>query len=65
MAAFISNSNSLYLCESLDGCPEGGKNAACVELNDEWSEEEKTLHLISKGFCIQNALAEYIENRRV
>ena len=41
------------------------KNAACVELNDEWSEEEKTDQLLSKGYCIPNALAEYIENRRV
>ena len=41
------------------------KNAACVELNDEWSEEEKTLHLISRGYCIQNASAEYITESRV
>ena len=41
------------------------KNAACVELNDEWSEAEKTEELIRKGFCILNAVAEYIDNRRV
>ena len=36
-----------------------------MELNDEWSEAEKTDELIRKGFCIQNAVAEYIDNRRV
>ena len=39
------------------------KNAACVDLNEDLSEAEKTEELIRRGFCIRNVVAEYIASR--
>ena len=41
------------------------RNAACVELNDEWTEEEKTLHLINSGYCIQKVKVRHMEKQKV
>ena len=37
------------------------KNAACLDIDEEWTHEEKTDYLVRRGFCIPKADAVYVD----